>query len=69
MAIALNGIPLPVTEEDAAERIDNGEEYATCKIIRLAPGQVRATNTVTVNFPGSGEGAVAAVVIRAAYAE
>ncbi len=67
VAITLNGSLLPVTEEDAAERIDNGEEYATCKIIRLAPAQVRATNTVTVNFPGGGEGAVGAVVIRAAY--
>ncbi len=67
VVIALNGDPLPVTGEDAAERIDNGQEYATCKIIRLAPAQVRATNTVTVSFPGGGEGAVGAVVIRAAY--
>ncbi len=67
VAIRLNGEGLPVQDEDAAERIDNGSEYATCKIIRLAPAQVRARNTVTVSFPEGGEGAVGAVVIRAAY--
>jgi len=41
VAISLNGRQLSVQNEDAAERIDNGSEYATCKIIRVKPELVQ----------------------------
>jgi hypothetical protein len=65
--VSLNGEPLPVQKEDAAERIDDGTDYATCKLFRLGPDRIRSRNTVTVSFPGGGEGGVGAVVMRAAY--
>jgi len=67
VAISLNGQELNVSEEDAAERIDNGKDYATCKIIRIPSGLIKTANTVAVTFPDGGEGAVGAVVIRAAF--
>lgn len=65
--ITLNGEPLAVAAEDAVNRIDNGEEYATCKQTRLQTAQLRPRNTVAVRFPDGQPGAVGAVVIRAAW--
>ena len=67
VAISLNGRPLPVPQERAAERTDNDGEYATCRIARVGPDAVRSTNAVVVALPEGGEGAVGSVVIRAAY--
>ena len=64
--IQLNGKSLAVQHEAAATRIDNGEDYATCKIIRLTPDQLQASNTVTVSFPDGKPGSVGAVLIRTA---
>ena len=58
VSIALNGETLTLPEEDAAERTDNGEEYATCRIVRLDPEQVKRVNTITVSFPDGGDGGV-----------
>ncbi len=65
--ISLNGNELNVPYEDAAIRLDNGQDYATSKIIRVPANYVQNENKVVVSFPGEGVGAVGSVVLRVAY--
>lgn len=66
--VVLNGQSLTVPVEDCAERLDQeGQEYASLKLVNLEPALVQGTNTVTVSFPDDDGGAVGAVVIRAAH--
>jgi len=65
-AIALNGKPAHAPAEECADRFEDARQgYATCRIIPLAPREVRARNTVTVSFPDGKPGSVGSVVIRA----
>ena len=62
--INFNGVELNVPYEDSAIRLDNGEDYATCKIIRLPADQILAENRVNVSFPDGKGGAIGSVVLR-----
>ena len=65
--ISLNGNELNVPYEDVAIRLDNGQDYATCKIIRVPANYVQNENKVVVSFPDEGLGAVGSVVLRVVY--
>jgi hypothetical protein len=68
--IVLNGQPLVVPLEQCADRLtEKGNDYASCKLVRLDPAELREVNTINVSFPDGKPGAVGAVVIRAAYQE
>ena len=67
--IKFNDTELDVPHEDAAIRLDNGQDYATCKIIRLPADQILAENKVSVSFPDGEDGAIGSVVLRVSYRE
>jgi len=68
--IVLNGQPLVVPLEQCADRLtEKGNDYASCKLVRLDPAELREVNTINVSFPDGKPGAVGAVVIRAVYQE
>jgi len=64
--IKLNGRTLCPVVEDCAPRIEDDKQgYATCRVVKVDPSDVRGENTVTVSFPDGQAGSVGAVVIRA----
>lgn len=63
--LTLNGRELSVPLESCAERLV-ADEYASCKMVRIAPGALKAVNTIGVSFPDGRPGAVGSVVIRTA---
>ena len=67
--ILLNGNKLGVPLEDAVDRIDNGVDYASCKIIPIPPGLLDEENSISVSFPDGQPGSVGSVVIRASFSE
>ena len=67
--ILLNGNKLGVPLEDAVDRIDNGIDYASCKIIPIPPGLLDEENSISVSFPDGHPGSVGSVVIRASFSE
>ncbi|MDZ8117432.1 malectin domain-containing carbohydrate-binding protein [Pontiella agarivorans] len=67
--VVFNGTPLDVPLEDCADRLDNGSEYGSLKLIPLPANLLQAENTIQVSFPGSGIGGIGSVVIRAALEE
>ena len=64
VVITFNGAKLNVPHEDAAIRLDNGKDYATCKIIRLPADQIQSENRINVSFPDGKGGAIGSVVLR-----
>ena len=66
--VLLNGHALSVPLEECAERLVE-KEYASCKLIPLEPGWLKATNSIEVSFPDGHAGAIGSVVIRAATVE
>ena len=67
--ILLNGMDLDIPLEDAVDRIDNGIDYASCKIIPIPPGLLEEENSILVSFPDGQPGSVGSVVIRASFSE
>lgn len=69
ITVTFNGEPIEMPLEGCADRlVDEGREYASCKIIDLDPARIREINEVRVAFPDGRPGAVGAVVLRAGYA-
>ncbi|QBG46568.1 hypothetical protein EGM51_03835 [Verrucomicrobia bacterium S94] len=69
LEVIFNGTPLEVPMEDCADRLDNGSEYGSLKLIPLPTDLLQAVNTVEVSFPDQGTGGIGSVVIRAALEE
>ena len=67
--ITLNDEELHVPLENATDRIDNGIDYASCKIIPIPPGLLDEENSISVSFPDGQPGSVGSVVIRASFPE
>ena len=67
--ISLNGKELWVPLENATDRIDNGIDYASCKIIPVPPGLLEEENSISVSFSDGHAGSVGSVVIRASFPE
>jgi hypothetical protein len=67
--IALNGVSLTVPYEDCADYLEDVEEFATTKIIKIDKSLLQKTNQIMVTFPDGKAGGVGAVVLRAAYRE
>ncbi len=67
--ISLNGVFLTVPHEDCADYLEDIDEFATTKIIRIDKSILQKNNQIMVSFPDGKTGGVGAVVLRAAYSE
>ncbi len=67
--ISLNGTSLTVPMEDCAPYLENENEFATTKMIRIEKSLLQNNNTISVTFPDGKPGGVGAVVLRVAYQE
>lgn len=65
MTVKLNGTTLEVPMEDAAERFEDDQSYASMKKIHFAASLLRENNEVEVSFTDGRSGGVGSVVIRA----
>jgi hypothetical protein len=67
LVVQFNGTPLEVPMEDAVDRLDDGAEYGSTKLVQVPVHLLQATNNIGLIF--SGAGGVGSVVIRAAIDE
>jgi hypothetical protein len=67
--ITLNDKELHVPLETATDRIDNGVDYASCKIVPVPAALLKENNSIAVSFPDGQPGSVGSVVIRASFPE
>ena len=65
--IGINNNRLTVPMEDCADYLENNDEYATTKILRIDTSMLRNSNSITVKFNDGKIGGVGAVVLRVAY--
>jgi len=65
MTVKLNGTTLEVPMEDAAERFEDDESYASMKRIYFDASLLRENNEVEISFTDGRSGGVGSVVIRA----
>lgn len=68
ISVQVNGKPYTVPMESCAERLTE-KSYKSCKIIPLAPQDLKSRNVIYVSFPDGQPGSISNVVIRAGFSD
>ncbi len=67
LEIAINNNRLTIPYEDHAHKLENNDEYASTKIIRIDTSMLQNSNSIIVKFSEGKLGGVGSVVLRVGY--